>query len=116
MNQGDVFLAMYPFTDQSTQKLRPVVVISRSEFNQQDDVVVLPISSSPSSASRKDVVAVPDSHSDFVATGLRCTSFVKWTKPLSLHKGVFIRRLGKLPDGIMSEVCERCCRMCSKEP
>jgi len=116
MNQGDVFLAMYPFTDQTTQKLRPVVVISRSEFNQQDDVVVLPISSSPSSATRKDVVAVDESHPDFAATGLHHTSFVKWTKPLPLHKRVFARRMGILPDDIMSDVCKRCCQMCAKEP
>ena len=49
-DHGDVLLAYYPFTNHSTAKLRPVLVVSTSRFNTGGDIVVLPISSSEKAA------------------------------------------------------------------
>jgi mRNA interferase MazF len=43
---GDVILVPFPFTDQSTTKQRPAVVISSSGYNQQrPDLILLAITS-----------------------------------------------------------------------
>lgn len=47
-NQGDIVLIPIPFTDLSTQKRRPVIVISNDRYNQAAaDVVVVAMTSTP---------------------------------------------------------------------
>jgi mRNA interferase MazF len=38
---GDIILVPFPFTDQSTTKKRPAVVVSSSEYNQKRPDVIL---------------------------------------------------------------------------
>ena len=46
--QGDVVLVPVPFTDLSSQKRRPVIVISNDAYNQRSsDVVVVAMTSNP---------------------------------------------------------------------
>ncbi len=46
--QGDILLIPVPFTDLSSQKRRPVIVISNNEYNSQtNDVVVVAMTSRP---------------------------------------------------------------------
>ncbi|NKQ37776.1 MAG: type II toxin-antitoxin system PemK/MazF family toxin [Chloroflexi bacterium] len=46
--QGDILLIPVPFTDLSSQKRRPVVVVSNNEYNSQtSDVVVVAMTSRP---------------------------------------------------------------------
>jgi mRNA interferase MazF len=47
-NQGDIVLIPIPFTDLSSQKRRPVIVISNDSYNQSTpDVVVVAMTSNP---------------------------------------------------------------------
>ena len=47
-NQGDIVLIPIPFTDLSSQKRRPVIVISNDSYNQTaPDVVVVAMTSNP---------------------------------------------------------------------
>jgi mRNA interferase MazF len=47
-NQGDIILIPVPFTDLSSQKQRPVIVISNYTYNQTtQDVVVVALTSNP---------------------------------------------------------------------
>jgi mRNA interferase MazF len=47
-NQGDIVLIPIPFTDLSSQKRRPVIVISNDSYNQTTrDVVVVAMTSNP---------------------------------------------------------------------
>lgn len=48
-SQGDILLIPIPFTDLSSQKRRPVIVISNDQYNQgTPDVVVVAMTSNPS--------------------------------------------------------------------
>lgn len=106
MKCGDVCLAHYPFTDTSGTKLRPVVVVSAAKFNAGDDLVVLPINSKPEPDDEFSVFIGKESP-HFPATGLRYESAVKWTKPLSISKSVLARRLGYLPEPLLTETRDR---------
>ncbi len=44
-NAGDVALVPFPFTDQSTSKKRPSVVISVNKYNQGLDVIIMAVTS-----------------------------------------------------------------------
>jgi mRNA interferase MazF len=46
--QGDIVLIPVPFTDLSSQRRRPVIVISNSTYNQKTtDIVVVAMTSNP---------------------------------------------------------------------
>ncbi|MGH7140531.1 MAG: type II toxin-antitoxin system PemK/MazF family toxin, partial [Pirellulales bacterium] len=45
MRLGEIWLVNFPFTDGSSTKLRPVLLVSADKFNVDGDAVVLPISS-----------------------------------------------------------------------
>jgi len=45
-NQGDILLVSLPFTDLSSQKRRPVLVLSKDDYNSvADDLIVVAITS-----------------------------------------------------------------------
>jgi mRNA interferase MazF len=48
LEQGDVVLIPIPFTDLSSQKRRPVVIISNNDYNRKtQDVIVVAMTSNP---------------------------------------------------------------------
>ena len=100
---GEILLVNYPFTDTSGSKLRPALVVSVNQFNQGDDIVILPISS-VSPVADAYAFEIRDTDSIFCQTGLRTTSYVKWTKPVTISETVAVRRLGQLPSKLLAEV------------
>ncbi len=103
MNCGTVCLVHYPFIDQTAAKLRPALVVSADKFNGSADVVIVPISSTPDRAD-PHAEYLDDTETWFSGTGLRRSSSVKWTKPLTVAKTVIQRRLGVLPDAQLRSV------------
>ncbi len=103
MKCGDVLLVNYPFTDGTAAKLRPVLVVSADAFNAGPDLVFVPISSTPA-PDDPYVFAIRDSDPFFSETGLRRSSCVKWTKPLTIAKSVVRSRLGVLPAPQLSQI------------
>jgi mRNA interferase MazF len=103
MKCGDICLVQFPFTDGTAAKLRPVVVISSDGFNDGEDVVVLPISSSVQVADALSVL-IQKSSPHFRQSGLKYPSNVKCTKPLTISKRLLLRKLGVLAPGLLDEV------------
>jgi mRNA-degrading endonuclease toxin of MazEF toxin-antitoxin module len=112
---GEVLLAEYPFTDRSSGKLRPVLVISGKDFNRGDDIVVLPISSR---LAENDPFGFPilDSAAYFRSSGLRWSSSVKWTKPMTISADVIERSLGSLPESVVAQIVEKMLTMFCRAP
>lgn len=106
MTCGAIVLVQYPFTDDSGSKCRPVLIVSSDEYNRGEDRVVVPISSS-SRADSDYSFAIREDAAEFRQTGLRTASFVKWTKPFTISRALFVRRLGLLPVTALSEVRAR---------
>lgn len=95
MNCGDIVTVNFPFTDHSGGKIRPALIVSVDEFNAGADVVFVPISSAPKSDPY--VFIIEDAAPYFPQTGLRRTSAVKWTKPMTVARSVVYAKLGTLP-------------------
>jgi len=91
----------FPFTDGTSSKMRPVLVVSSEKCNRGGDVVVLPISSQPDSG---DPFAVFIDASHFQQAGLKFPSAIKWSKPVTIAKSAITRRLGGLDSTILAEV------------
>ena len=95
MRLGEIWLVNFPFTDGSSAKLRPVLLVSSDRFSAGGDVVVVPISSQvfagdPFGYQLDQTMPV------FRLTGLKTASSVRWTKPVTLSSRTFQRRLGHL--------------------
>ena len=87
----DVAIALFPFTDHSVRKPRPVVVLSGASFNEEHDhVIVGMITTGAGSSWTSDHPIV-----DLTAAGLRHPCVVRW-KVFTLPTGVITRRIGQL--------------------
>mgnify|MGYP001603219410 CR=1 FL=1 len=95
-DQGDVVLIPFPFTDLSTFKQRPALVISGSEFNRRrQDIVVAAITSQvPASLPVTDYRL---EGADLKTGGLPKASIVKLGKIVTLDQRLIRKRLGTLP-------------------
>jgi mRNA interferase MazF len=91
-NFGDVVLVPFPFTDQTTTKKRPAVVVSSSAYNREHpDIVVMAVTSQirPSGSFGEVVVT------EWKGAGLLKPSVIK---PIftTIEKGLVLRKLGRL--------------------
>ena len=86
---GDIVLVPFPFTDLSSSKRRPALVISPDAFNDRmEDVVVAAITSQLTSEH-----AVTSDQSDCVNGMLPRVSVVKLAKVFTIHSTLVIKKL-----------------------
>ena len=88
---GDVVLVPFPFTDQTTSKRRPAVVVSSLAFHQETaDVIVMAVTSqSREQASLETAIA------QWQEAGLVRPSVVKPVLA-TLERSLIVKRLGRL--------------------
>lgn len=90
---GDVLLARFPFTDLSSSKQRPVVVLSVD--NEGEDVIVCAVTSRPHNG-LYDIIVSPSAEN-----GLKVLSRVQFDKIATLSKAVISGRIGVMPTDFM---------------
>lgn len=104
--QGDVILVPFPFTDLTTIKQRPALVLSADWFNTlRDDCVVAAITSQIPSDLQPDEHRLPAS--DLLAGGLPKPSLVRLGKLFTISKSLLRKRLGTLPEATMIVVLKQ---------
>ena len=87
--RGDIVLVPFPFTDLSSSKRRPALVISPDAFNDQmQDLVVAAITSQLTNEH-----ALTIEQSDCVDGMLPKTSIVKLAKVFTIHSSLVIKRI-----------------------
>jgi mRNA interferase MazF len=99
--RGDIVLVPFPFTDLSSSKRRPALVISPDAFNDQvQDLVVAAITSQLTDTQRSVTI---EPH-DCVDGSLPKTSLVKLTKVFTIHSNLIVRRLCALREQKLATV------------
>lgn len=95
--QGDIVLVPFPFTDLTTTKQRPAIVLSGELYHRiTGDCLVAAITSiRPPTLSPGDIPLSPE---DQAAGGLLKPSVVKVGKLVALDRRLIRRTLGRLPD------------------
>ena len=101
--RGDVLLVPFPFSDMSTTKVRPAVVISSIQYHStQPDILLAAITSKlPTSPAPFDYAL-----SDWQSAGLRYPSAFKPVL-FTLEPGRIILHIGKLTPADMTEIDNR---------
>ena len=90
---GDVVLVPFPFTDQSTTKKRPAIIVSSQTYNsERPDVIIMAVTSQIRPANNFDIAVT-----DWQASGLLKPSVVK---PViaTVEKVLVIKQLGRLSE------------------
>ena len=99
--QGDVVLVPVPFTDLSSQKRRPVIVVSSNAYHRvAADVIVVAMTSNPT--------VVPYSFriqsADLVEGSLNRPGTVRVDKIYTLAKSIVVKRFGKVSPLVLERI------------
>jgi mRNA-degrading endonuclease toxin of MazEF toxin-antitoxin module len=99
--QGDIVLVSFPFTDLSSTKRRPAVVVSPDSFNaRKQDLTLVAITSQI--GDDPHIVLLEDS--DFRDGRLPRRSVVKLTKLFTIHSSLIVKRICTVKREKMDEV------------
>ena len=86
---GDVVLVPFPFTDGTSSKLRPALVVALSQRHQDDELDIL------------------TSQPDFAISGLKVSSRLRLTRMTTLAMPLVLRRIGALPQSLQPDYQRR---------
>lgn len=95
---GSVLLVKFPYSDLSSYKNRPAIVVAKAEFN---NLVLCQITSQKISS--KMVVSL-NSPQDFDVGELPLSSFIRTDKIFTADSSLIVRELGKVSDTKLQEV------------
>ncbi len=100
MKTGTIVLTRFPFTDLTSSKRRPAVVLSKVNPNDPDVIVGFISSVMPKTVSETDFV-LSTTNNDFLKTGLKTTSVFKMDKLATLDSSIFTGELGDVSPTIL---------------
>ncbi len=93
IEQRDLLLVPFPFSDQSGKKVRPVIVISNNDFNKySEDILVVGVTTNIS----KDKYTVNLRNNDLEIGSLFATCCIKAENLLKIDKELIIKKIGKI--------------------
>ena len=95
MKKGTVVLTLFPFTDLTSSKRRPAVVISDSVSDQNDVIVAFVSSVIPPAFSETDFF-YDTLQPDFSQSGLKKSSIIKLDKLATINKSIISGELGAM--------------------
>lgn len=104
--RGDVVLVPFPFTDLSSTKQRPALVVSADVLNvTREDVLVAAITSQVPAQLAADEFMIPAG--ELAACGLPKPSILRLSKLVALHRQLVVKRIGALPAATLTQVMAR---------
>lgn len=100
MKRGTIVLTRFPFTDLSSNKRRPALVVSPDNKSSADVIVAFITSVVPDHFSETDLL-IDTKHQDFKKSGLLKNSLIKLDKLATLNKTIFSGELGSVSDATL---------------
>jgi mRNA interferase MazF len=102
LNQGELVLIPVPFTDLSSQKRRPVILISNTNYNRiSRDVLVVAVTS--------NLTALPHSlllaNEDLSSGTLNRPSMIRADKIYALEKTLIVKSFGIVKPEVVERIC-----------
>lgn len=101
VDAGDLVLVPFPFTDLSARKTRPALVLSRREYNEaSEDVILLGVTSNLRRTDRSVLLDTDDMDSG----ELVATSRIKVDKVATLQQDLLRRKVGRIKERVLERV------------
>ncbi len=105
IEQRDLLLVPFPFSDQSGKKVRPVVVISKNEFNQHSGGIVVVGITSHLSQDHYTIQLSQDNLEEGFSHNFR---YIKVENILKIDKRLVVKKIGRIStatfDAIMTVI------------
>lgn len=98
LKQGSIYLVPFPFSNFSNRKVRPIVIISKEEFNKGEDIIACAITSN---INKEGIIIDSSSLEKGVLYNPSCI------KPFALHsleKSMLLKEIGVLNKETIQEV------------
>jgi mRNA interferase MazF len=105
MKRGTIVLTKFPFTDLSSTKRRPGIVVSATS-NRNDIIIAFISSVVPPQLEPTDYLFNTE-HTDFTSTGLKKDSVIKLNKLATVNASVLSGEIGKVSSDTMQEIDKR---------
>ena len=103
-NQKDIVLVPFPYSDLSSSKRRPVLVVSNDDYNRQfHDIVVCVITSNL----RKDAYSIELNKDDLDVGILPERSVVKAHKLFTIHQDKVLKKFSVVKSDLFSKVSKK---------
>jgi mRNA interferase MazF len=100
-DQGDILLVPIPFTDLSSQKRRPVIVVSNNAYNQKTtDLVVVAMTSNPVEADYSFTI----SSDDLEKRTLNHPGKVRVDKIYTISKSIIVKTFGRVNAKVLERI------------
>jgi len=103
MQRGTIVLTKFPFTDLSSAKRRPAVILSKVELEDPDVIVAFISSVIPAEPAPADFV-LQNTDPDFSRTGLKKPSVFKMDKLATLDKSIFSGEMGQISPKMLEKL------------
>jgi len=99
--QGEILLVPIPFTDLTSQKRRPVIVISNNAYNKQTtDIVVVAMTSNPANVD----YSYPITTADLEKGTLNHPGKIRVDKIYTLSQTIVVKTFGKVNEKTLERV------------
>ena len=111
--QGDILLIPIPFTDLSSQKRRPVVVVSNNAYNQKAaDIVVVAMTSNPAPADYSFTIT----SFDLDKGTLNHPGKVRVDKIYTLSQSIVVKTFGRVNESTLERIRQTLRDLTTKTP
>lgn len=101
LQQKEIVLLPYPFSDLTRKKVRPALVVSNNEFNNKsEDFIAVPLTS----IIKDELYSIIINQEDLRSGKLLKQSIVRADKLFSVDKSLIIMRIGILKDTTFNKV------------
>lgn len=98
--QGDIILIPIPFTDLSSQKRRPVIIISNDSYNNKTTDIVVAMTSNPAKVDYSFTIT----SSDLEHGNLNRPTKVRVDKIYTLSQSIAVRTFGRVNTNILDQI------------
>lgn len=101
--QGDIVLVPVPFTDQTTSKRRPAIVVSANWYNKtRADTVLVPITSTVHKSLQREEFLIRGS--EVQRAGLYKESVAKCGAIFTVRQKLILKRIGTMSSGTLRQI------------
>lgn len=101
---GAIVLVPFPFTDLTSTKVRPALVISKTHKEDKDVVVAFITSKMKPGKSTMASFEIKTEMPSFPQTGLKVNSYVHFNKIATLHKKLILGELGNFSTATLKKM------------
>jgi len=105
---GTIVLIPFPFTNLTSSKLRPALIVSKTN-QQSEDIIVAFITSRTGGKKNTETFLLKTTTKGFDKTGLKTDSLFRFDKIATLHKKLILGELGSLSPSLIKEMKKSFC-------